>query len=621
MMFNSHISTRGLLPESPDTGILRSYNKKACIRLCQTIIDGVEAAPFVTVATASHLRFAMESIGFSFSLCVDLHTFYIIQKAIVIYSTWLNNCPDCAKSAEDKLRQDIFCHFSFIFYNSNESALDGHSNLAIQVIEVMHLFIIKHGNSLHWQTWNVLLRVLLGSCDCLFEQADFDVKNLGSTIIVPLIRLVFEAYVRSLPCMGCHIEVWELLDSYVKRWSHRIALIKQWNNICACFTLQMIEYLNVIKEFNLTNSILVDSSYSTSGDVKTIHIEFPINWKYKYLDEPYVSHVLLDPQLFKFCWNRLIHCLGNPNHIISNALNGFKKHFASVNANSTISMITAAKTEVITEAMRGICALADMVTHGVGADLRAFQINTNAIENVVNSASTKSRFSDDNNFLILNTSSDRYFKYSKELKNFPVIVDGNTCLMLFGGWLFDAALKISSDVTEEARSLAITALGRIFGTSLRTDNFSNSDQQGREKQLLPYHTQRFILSIRYALNVKQAISYSKDAFVSTLVATQYIFGISFRASSILVPLYISAIDILVKYNIEMLKKSSSSSSSMSTSGTLPSSSGKVTNNNTPSTGYERATNELVTLTYGKVFMLELRKACIHIMLGFVLNGM
>jgi hypothetical protein len=522
-MFNSCVAAHNLLLRRSDCGILKSYSVESCFTLCQTVVDGVLKSPEGTTQTLNHLHFALEVIGFSFSLPIELRSAEIIAKAISIYETWLKICPKCAISCEQMIMKDILGHFSLLFHNlAPQAMVDAHTGLGLKVISVIHTFIAHRGKELEPATWNHCIRLLLGGADSIFEGPVVSESNLGSNVGVEYIRLVFEVYLRSLPTVGLDLELWNLLDKFMLRWTHRLSLVKQWNAICMCLTAQIIRFYSrrtdPQSDYQSPPLLLQPPLLPTDSSV-SLKVLFPSQWKYIYLLPPHIpSHVDLSPRQFKFGWHRLLHCLRNPNTVLHNK-----------DSPIFLQKVATRPQFVLSEAIFGIATLSDeILTNMYPAEDSSLYYS---IRN--RGLLTTGLGKDTVDTMHLRTSYQRFRESNPcivpSFSTLPHIVSANTILSLFGGWLFEAALRTQATDDfdgEEARAIALGALGRLF-----TSKFL-SCYQSRERRLLTPHRDRYLLAMRYALDISR-IFFSKKILATVLLSSHRVMGAQIEGVEIL----------------------------------------------------------------------------------------
>ncbi|CAO3593387.1 unnamed protein product [Absidia cylindrospora] len=95
------------------------------------------------------------------------------------------------------------------------------------------------------ETWTVLLKVILGISDSLLKEPSGEtpipgVKNISDELCEPLLRVLFELWLRS----GTkEIEMWNMLKHCFTRWSHRPQVIHYWTLTSLSLTNRMIHIL------------------------------------------------------------------------------------------------------------------------------------------------------------------------------------------------------------------------------------------------------------------------------------------------------------------------------------------------------------------------------------------
>jgi hypothetical protein len=483
---------------------------EACFGLCQTVVDGVIKSPEGTTLTLNHLQFALEVVGFSFSLPIESRSIDIIGKAISVYELWLKICPKSAISCEQTIMKEMLGHFSLLFHNLAPGPMvDAHTGLGLKLISVIHTFIAQRGKELEAATWNHCIRLLLGGADSIFEGPVVSEANLGGNLGVEYIRLVLEVYFRSLPTVGLDLELWGLLDKFMLRWTHRLALVKQWNSLCMSLTAQIIRYYQRVESSSDRSSHLISQPPLLPLDPSvSIKVLFPSQWKYLYLSPPLCpSHVLLSPRELKYGWHRLLHCLRNPNTVLHNK-------------DSPVFLLTVSTRPqfVLSEAIFGVATLSDEVLvnmYPTEDTALCYSLRNRALL-----ISGPGRDGVDTTHLKLSSQRARESNSTMTISALPHIVSANTLLMLFGGWLFEAALRTqgADDVDgEEARAIALGSLGRLL-----TSKFL-SCYQSDEKKLLAPHRDRYLLAMRAALDISR-ISFSKKILATALLSSHRVMG-------------------------------------------------------------------------------------------------
>lgn len=493
-MFNSSIAAHNLIARRSDTGILKSYSSEACLSLCHNITEGVQRSPEGTVQTMNHLNFAMEVIGYSFCLSVESRTVPIIRRAISIYESWLFNCPKCALPTEQVFLREILGHFTLLFHNKSAAAFTQyHTELARNVIEVIHKFIIFRRNDIVPDTWAYIIRLLLGCADCILEGPILVAENFANNVSVDLIRLIFETFVRSLPTAGSNSDMWGLLDKFMPRWTHRLDIVQQWNELCVCLTSHLLIYLP--RETGHTGV--------TDKDLK---MSFPSGWNSGSIQKSSASATLmLSSAYLKFAWYRMLQCIGNPNEVL--------RHHLGVSGRDS------PRDKVITSAVGGVCTVADLIishcfwetacrekitwSANAGVDLGSSVLAEILGNSPILSKGDKSLVTE---LVGGSAGQNGGIRFS--------IVAVNSVISLLGGWLFEAALKghDGDPDLEESRAQALACLGRIYSTKY------TSCINSRQDVPLVQHSNRYLLCLRYAFNTNGG-QFSRKVLATALLTS------------------------------------------------------------------------------------------------------
>ncbi|KAI8338078.1 hypothetical protein BC941DRAFT_470077 [Chlamydoabsidia padenii] len=136
-------------------------------------------------------------------------------------------------------------------------------------------------------TWIDLLKVILGITDSLLKEPSGEtpipgVKNISDELCEPLLRVLFELWLRS---RVKEIEMWNMLKHCFTRWSHRPQVIQYWT----------------LTSLSLTNRI-IHMLYGQKEGTDTVHL-FADNNGIK-LDLPRDD--------VKYCWHRILYLLPIP---------------------------------------------------------------------------------------------------------------------------------------------------------------------------------------------------------------------------------------------------------------------------------------------------------------------
>ncbi|CAO3613291.1 unnamed protein product [Cunninghamella blakesleeana] len=154
------------------------------------------------------------------------------------------------------------------------------------------------------ETWTALLKVMLGITDSLLKEPSGDtsmpgVKNISDELCEPLLRVLFELWLRS---RNIEIDMWDMLSKCFSRWTHRPEVIRHWSSIALSLTNRVINILYAQDEG--TSTVLL-----TAG-TNSIKLDLPHD-------------------IVKYAWHRILYLIPNPVQLSSSnfvlAMNGIGK--------------------------------------------------------------------------------------------------------------------------------------------------------------------------------------------------------------------------------------------------------------------------------------------------------
>lgn len=210
--------------------------------LCQELSPKLEITKLVvnsikrnksSFPTSSHLQWAMECVGFAFSLPIEHHQ--TIFAAIDIYKNWLqltdDDFPDCLSAHESFYQQEIISHFSLLF-TERGGDLHKHAELCKEVLLIFQL--LSRLKTLTSSTWEHFLSIFLQIC--------MEIMSKNSTLtneITPLLfKVLFEAWLRS---NTRQIVLWDQLSENFQYWIKSIWIVHHWASVQLALTKSIIE--------------------------------------------------------------------------------------------------------------------------------------------------------------------------------------------------------------------------------------------------------------------------------------------------------------------------------------------------------------------------------------------
>ncbi|KAG0230793.1 hypothetical protein BGX31_005715 [Mortierella sp. GBA43] len=243
----------------------------------------------------AHMQWAMEVLGQGFAL--PLEELSIAQNITQVYSQWLfdtSKRPQAFREAEgtpneQKLYQTIFHHYSLLFEvrpafppspgvnhlnnqhhrhsttpvsNSSSSSsthatptpvapvgvqIQRHIEQCKKVITVLTMAGRQLGSSFSEETWEVLLKVVLGITDSLLRDNIFRPPamltghiKMSEELCEHLLRVLFELWLRS---NTRRVELWDILRKCFNHWTHRLPVLSQWAATSLGLCLRVVRLL------------------------------------------------------------------------------------------------------------------------------------------------------------------------------------------------------------------------------------------------------------------------------------------------------------------------------------------------------------------------------------------
>lgn len=232
-MYVSHFTLEDFNKSNHAPFIKARANTNVLNHLCQDIMPKVEITRHIVssvrrrdriyLPTHFHVQWAMECIGFAFSLPIEYHS--IISTAIEIYRDWLNigdgERPACIEEDEGFYQKEIIGHLSLLFVE-RPGDTHKHVELCVEVLILLRDFIrIKN---IEEDTWKCLLRIMLLLSHPLLKS----ISALAQDLCPLLLKTLFEIWLRSNTRDKA---LWQELQACSNLWLHHIWLIYQWKAV------------------------------------------------------------------------------------------------------------------------------------------------------------------------------------------------------------------------------------------------------------------------------------------------------------------------------------------------------------------------------------------------------
>lgn len=177
-------------------------------------------------------------------------------------------------------------HFSLLFTRRESSGQYTHAKLCTVVLEVIEQLGKDYATLLSVQTWEAVLKIVLGICDHLFRLPEVECP-LAEGLCANMFRVTMSLWVRSTTQS---VEMWDIFKTLLYHWRHRKPIILQWVSTCTSFTHSILSLLYVFPAPKTT--VVFQSNHVTDT-------------------------VQLEQGLVFFFWFRLLHLLGDLDTIES----------------------------------------------------------------------------------------------------------------------------------------------------------------------------------------------------------------------------------------------------------------------------------------------------------------
>ncbi|KAI8599710.1 hypothetical protein EDD21DRAFT_416527 [Dissophora ornata] len=350
-----------------------------------------------------------------------------------------------------------------------------HIELCKKVLTVLTMAGRQFGNTFSEETWEVLLKVILGITDSLLRE-----QTVKSSALMPehckmsddlcehLLRVLFELWLRS---NIRQVHMWDILKQCFNGWTHRIPVLHQWAASSLGLCQRVIRLL-----------------YGPGQGTNVVHLNVG----------GYNIGLDLQADFALYAWHRVIYLLESPAKLTPTnslaAVNGIGRMvetFLSVGASNGQSAIP------------GSPPLPSTPTDIFSSSSLSYSNSSNANYKPTSSSSS--------------------------IPSKPTSPDGNTIMHMFGAWLFEVSSlpipeptsvpyvsqrqafnpQYPADSHHEAQASAFGVLCRIF-----------SKPQPSSRAFLRIYTERFYealsIGLRSETSLPTILSHSAELFTSEL---------------------------------------------------------------------------------------------------------
>ncbi|KAF9432411.1 hypothetical protein BGZ76_010844 [Entomortierella beljakovae] len=465
----------------------------------------------------AHMRWVMEVLGQGFAL--PLEELSIAQETTQLYSQWLFEPPlrplafrlASGTADEQLLYQAMFHHYSLLFQvrtvqppspilshlgpgqqsrypatpttpsfqpsvqppPTSAGFLGRHIELCKKVLTVLTMAGRQLGNTFSEETWEVLLKVILGITDSLLREQTIkpstEHSKMSDDLCEHLLRVLFELWLRS---NIRRVQMWDILKHCFNGWTHRIPVLHQWaaSSLGLC---QRVVRLLYGPGQGTDNVNLAVGGYNIGLD--------------------------LQADFVLYAWHRIIYLLKSP---------------ASLTPTNCLAAV-----------------------NGIGRMVETFLIvgGTNSQSTIPGSPPMPSTPTDIFSSSSLSLSNhppltpNQNSKGATSIPSKPTAPDGNTIMHMFGSWLFE----VSSLPTPESISAPYTSQWQTFSPYYPPDSYHEaqasafgvlcrifSKPQPPTRPFLRIYTERFYetlsIGLRSETSLPTILAHSAELFTSEL---------------------------------------------------------------------------------------------------------
>jgi hypothetical protein len=202
------------------------------IEITKHIVSCVKKRDKTFFPTESHVNWAMECIGFAFSLPIDYSS--VITQAIDIYRNWLElgseDRPQCIKENESFYQIEIIGHLSLLFV---ERSGDMHKHAELCKDALILIKELCRTKQLQEKTWNHLLKIFLIMASGLLKNNTVLIKEIAPLLFKTLFEIWFRSNTRKS-------ELWDEINTHMGTWLNNIWVIHHWTAIEIALTKDII---------------------------------------------------------------------------------------------------------------------------------------------------------------------------------------------------------------------------------------------------------------------------------------------------------------------------------------------------------------------------------------------
>ena len=225
-----HILECGVLEPSDADEILPIFSQDAASTVAVTIVSSFSNnGSFPLIETEFSIEWVLQVVAY----CLSLPTLYeeSLNQAMTIFRYWLTSDNFFGSNEKrNKYAQRIFRYLSLVFEFENDNTHpESRRKLISTLIKDINNYQKTIGQYFDNETWEILVRVLIGCCDFLAkpqsisELADSSKKH---SLLALCLSLLFDVLCNS---KLTSLTIWSVFFQFTKRWCHLEDFMNSWH--------------------------------------------------------------------------------------------------------------------------------------------------------------------------------------------------------------------------------------------------------------------------------------------------------------------------------------------------------------------------------------------------------
>lgn len=224
-----HLLDCGVLEPNDAEEVLPIFSKDVASTVAVTIVTSfTENGSIPELNSQFTIDWTMQSVAYCLSLSTLFHTSLV--NSMTIFRHWLVN-PNFFKDNKvwNTYAQRIFVYLSQILQNRQvDSDQSIRNDLILKLFEDLKNYQSNLHDRFDDETWNILIRILIGSADFLLKTEKSFIYTLdctNKTLLTNCFRLLFEIIINSNLTSKT---IWSVFFKFCNEWSSNETFLKSW---------------------------------------------------------------------------------------------------------------------------------------------------------------------------------------------------------------------------------------------------------------------------------------------------------------------------------------------------------------------------------------------------------